>query len=69
MCSAPEFIAPPEVSALTSSSLRVEWSTAEGQGVVARGQISEYRVSLVTEQTNNPYAPPLVSQVSGMIDS
>lgn len=59
----PEFMAPPEVSALSSSSLRVKWSTAEGRGVIARGQISEYRVNLITEQNNNPYAPPVVSQV------
>ncbi|KAK2920361.1 hypothetical protein Q8A73_002565 [Channa argus] len=59
----PEFIAPPEVSALSSSSLNVTWSTAEGQGVIARGQVSEYWVNLITEQTRNPYAPPVVSQV------
>lgn len=60
----PEFMAPPEVSALSSTSLNVSWSTAEDHGVVARGQVTEYRVNLLTEQTNNPYAPPVVSQVS-----
>nr|XP_014268858.2 usherin [Maylandia zebra] len=59
----PEFMAPPEVSALSSTSLKVTWSTAEDHGVIARGQVTEYRVNLVTEQTNNPYAPPVISQV------
>ncbi|XP_070842368.1 usherin [Chaetodon trifascialis] len=59
----PEFMAPPEVSAVSSTSLKVEWSSAEGQGIIARGRVTEYRVNLLTEQTNNPYAPPLISQV------
>ncbi|XP_008295345.1 usherin-like, partial [Stegastes partitus] len=59
----PEFMAPPQVSALSSTSIKVTWRTAEGQGVIARGQVTEYRVNLLTEQTNNPYAPPLVNQV------
>lgn len=59
----PELIAPPEVSALSPTSLEVKWSSTEGQGLIARGRVTEYRVSLVTEQTNNPYAPPFVSQV------
>ncbi|XP_070688414.1 usherin [Pempheris klunzingeri] len=59
----PEFIAPPEVSAVSSTSLKVVWSSAEGQGIIARGQVTEYRVNLLTEQTNNPYAPPVVNQV------
>ncbi|XP_070762485.1 usherin [Enoplosus armatus] len=59
----PELMAPPEVSALSPTSLKVVWSSAEGQGIIARGQVTEYRVNLLTEQTNNPYAPPLVSQV------
>ncbi|AWP01780.1 putative usherin-like [Scophthalmus maximus] len=59
----PELMAPPKVSALSSTSLNVSWSSAEGQGVMARGQVTEYRVNLLTEQTNNPYAPPVVSQV------
>lgn len=56
-------MAPPEVSALSPTSLQVTWSTAEGHGVIARGHVSEYRVNLVTEQTLNPYSPPAVSQV------
>lgn len=60
----PEFMAPPEVSALSSTSLKVTWSTAEDHGVIARGQVTDYRVNLLTEQTNNPYAPPVISQVS-----
>uniref|UniRef100_A0A3Q1ERN5 Usher syndrome 2A (autosomal recessive, mild) n=1 Tax=Acanthochromis polyacanthus TaxID=80966 RepID=A0A3Q1ERN5_9TELE len=51
----PEFIAPPQVSALSSTSLKITWSSAEGQGVIARGEVTEYRVNLLTEQTNNPY--------------
>lgn len=62
--SAPEFVAPPDVSALSSSTLSVTWNTTEGHGIIARGQVTEYRVNLVTEQTTNPYAPPVVSQVS-----
>uniref|UniRef100_H2M7E1 Usher syndrome 2A (autosomal recessive, mild) n=1 Tax=Oryzias latipes TaxID=8090 RepID=H2M7E1_ORYLA len=30
----PEFIAPPEVSALSATSLRVTWNTTDGQGVI-----------------------------------
>lgn len=59
----PELMAPPEVSAQSSTSLKVAWSSAEGQGIIARGQVTEYRVNLLTEQTNNPYAPPVISQV------
>uniref|UniRef100_A0A667ZN39 Usherin n=1 Tax=Myripristis murdjan TaxID=586833 RepID=A0A667ZN39_9TELE len=60
---APEFMAPPEVSAVSSTSLKVTWSTTEGHGVIARGKVTEYRVNLLTEQSNNPYAPPVISQV------
>ncbi|TKS69914.1 Usherin Usher syndrome type IIa protein [Collichthys lucidus] len=59
----PEFIAPPEVSALSPTSLKVEWNTTEGEGIIARGLVTEYRVNLLTEQTNYPYAPPYISQV------
>ncbi|XP_037549573.1 usherin [Nematolebias whitei] len=58
----PEFVAPPDVSALSSSSLKVTWNSTEGQGFIARGQVTEYRVNLLTEQTTNPYAPPVISQ-------
>ncbi|KAK6307053.1 hypothetical protein J4Q44_G00222010 [Coregonus suidteri] len=58
---APEFVAPPEVSAVSSSSLKVAWRSARGQE--ARGQVTEYRVNLVTEQSTNPYAPPVITQV------
>uniref|UniRef100_A0A3B5M4G7 Usher syndrome 2A (autosomal recessive, mild) n=1 Tax=Xiphophorus couchianus TaxID=32473 RepID=A0A3B5M4G7_9TELE len=61
---APEFVAPPDVSALSSSTLNVTWNTTEGYGIIARGQVTEYRVNLVTEQTTNPYAPPVISQVT-----
>ncbi|CAL8379077.1 unnamed protein product [Arctogadus glacialis] len=60
---APEFISPPKVSAVSSSSLRVSWNSTEGHGVIARGTVWEYRVSRVTEQSGKPYAPPVVSQV------
>ncbi|KAM4744035.1 usherin isoform 2-T2 [Anableps anableps] len=60
---APEFVAPPDVSALSSTSLNVTWNSIEGQGIIARGQVTEYRLNLLTEQTTNPYAPPVVSQV------
>lgn len=63
MFTVPESIAPPEVSALSSTSLKVSWSSTEGHGLIARGQVTEYRVNLLTEQTKNPYAPPLISQV------
>ncbi|XP_061670381.1 usherin isoform X4 [Syngnathoides biaculeatus] len=59
----PELMPPPDVTPLSSTSLKVTWSTSEGQGVIARGQVIEYRVNLLTEQTNNSYAPPVVSQV------
>lgn len=59
----PELIAPPEVSALSPTSLQVKWSSSEGDGLIARGRVTEYRVNLVTEQTNNPYAPPFISRV------
>ncbi|KAA8595474.1 hypothetical protein FQN60_010765 [Etheostoma spectabile] len=59
----PELMAPPEVFALSSTSLKVTWSTTEGQGIIARGQVTEYRVNMLSEQTSNPYAPPVVSQV------
>lgn len=58
----PELIAPPEVSALSPTSLEVKWSSTEGRGLIARGRVTEYRVNLVTEQSNNPYAPPFISQ-------
>lgn len=63
MFTVPEYIAPPETSALSSTSLKVKWNTAEGQGIIARGEVTEYRVNLLTKQANNPYAPPLISQV------
>lgn len=64
LSSVPELMAPPDVSAMSPTSLKVIWSSAEGQGVIARGHVTEYRVNLLTEQTDNPYAPPVVSQVS-----
>ncbi|KAG7266037.1 hypothetical protein CRUP_020339 [Coryphaenoides rupestris] len=60
---APEFVSPPKVSAMSSSSLRVSWNSTEGHGVIARGTVTEYRVNMVTEQSNNPNAPPVFSQV------
>ncbi|XP_071778073.2 usherin [Centroberyx gerrardi] len=60
---APELMAPPEVYAVSSTSLKVTWSSAEGHGVIARGKVTEYRVNLLTKQSSNPYAPPVISQV------
>ncbi|XP_072320975.1 usherin [Eucyclogobius newberryi] len=59
----PEFIAPPQVTALSASSLKVTWNSIEGHGVIARGNVTEYHVNLVMEQSYNPYAPPVVNQV------
>ncbi|XP_077419247.1 usherin isoform X1 [Vanacampus margaritifer] len=59
----PELMAPPDVTAVSSTSLKVTWNTSEGHGVIARGQVIEYHVNLLTEQTNNTYAPPVVSQI------
>ncbi|XP_061132682.1 usherin [Syngnathus typhle] len=59
----PELMAPPDVTALSSTSLKVTWNTSEGHGVIARGQVIEYHVNMLTEQTNSTYAPPVVSQV------
>lgn len=59
----PELIAPPEVSAMSPTSLMVKWSSTEGRGLIARGQVTEYRVNLVTQQSSNPYAPPFIAQV------
>nr|XP_054587843.1 usherin [Nothobranchius furzeri] len=59
----PEFVAPPDVSALSSTSLKVTWNSTEGHGVIAGGQVTEFWVNMLTEQTSNPYAPPVVSQV------
>ncbi|CAL8351742.1 unnamed protein product [Merluccius merluccius] len=60
---APEFVSPPQVSAVSSSSLRVSWNATEGHGVVARGTVTEYRVNMVMEQSSSPYAPPVFTQV------
>ncbi|KAM6942982.1 usherin [Xenentodon cancila] len=59
----PEFVAPPEVSAVSSTSLRVTWSSTDTRGFISRGPVTEYRVNLLTVQTTNTYAPPVVSQV------
>uniref|UniRef100_A0AAV2LNE7 Usherin n=1 Tax=Knipowitschia caucasica TaxID=637954 RepID=A0AAV2LNE7_KNICA len=58
----PEFIAPPQVTALSAKSLKVSWNSTEGHGVIARGIVTEYLVNLVTE-SNSPYAPPVINQV------
>nr|XP_009291422.1 usherin [Danio rerio] len=57
----PEYMAPPQVSAVSSSSLRVSWETPRDKDV--RGEVTEYRVNLHQEQMSNPYAPPIVTQV------
>ncbi|KAK7153113.1 hypothetical protein R3I93_011118 [Phoxinus phoxinus] len=57
----PEYMPPPQVSPVSSSSLRVSWETPQDNDV--RGEVTEYRVNLHQEQMSNPYAPPIVSQV------
>lgn len=64
MFSVPEFIAHPEVTPLSPTTLTITWNTTEGHGVIARGQVTEYRVNLVTEQSTHPYAPPVINQVA-----
>ncbi|XP_055085949.1 usherin [Periophthalmus magnuspinnatus] len=59
----PEFIAPPQVTALSASTFRVTWNATEGHGVIARGHVTEYHVNLVTEQSNSPHAPRVINQV------
>lgn len=58
----PEYMPPPHVSPVSSSSLRVSWEMPQDKDV--RGEVTEYRVNLQQEQMSNPYAPPIVTQVS-----
>ncbi|KAL0969312.1 hypothetical protein UPYG_G00225390 [Umbra pygmaea] len=58
---APVSVAAPEVWALSSSSLKVTWRSARSQE--ARGDVTGYRVNLVTEQSASHYAPPVTSQI------
>ncbi|KAJ7988957.1 hypothetical protein DPEC_G00314570 [Dallia pectoralis] len=51
----------PEVTAVSCSSLKVTWRSAQSQE--ARGKVTEYRVNLVTEQNSNPNEPPVIEQV------
>ncbi|TRY59648.1 hypothetical protein DNTS_027391, partial [Danionella cerebrum] len=57
----PEYMSPPQVSPVSSSSLRVSWEMPKDKDV--RGEVTEYRVNLHQEQMSNPYAPPIVTQV------
>ncbi|XP_056624652.1 usherin [Triplophysa dalaica] len=57
----PEFMTPPQVIPVSSSSLRVSWETPRDKD--ARGEVTEYRINLQKEQENNPYAPPIITQV------
>ncbi|XP_062863133.1 usherin [Trichomycterus rosablanca] len=57
----PEYMSPPQVSPISSSSLLLSWATPREQDI--RGAVTEYRVSLHQEQTSNPYAPPIVTQL------
>ncbi|KAJ3593676.1 hypothetical protein NHX12_006010, partial [Muraenolepis orangiensis] len=61
---APELVSPPNVSAVSSSSLRVSWNATEGHGVVARGTVTEHRVNMIMEQSGNPYAPPVLHRTN-----
>ncbi|MFT7813012.1 usherin [Arapaima gigas] len=57
----PQHMPPPQVSALSSSSLRVTWETPSNKD--ARGIVTMYRVNLHEEQTSNQYAPSIISTV------
>ncbi|MCJ8737120.1 hypothetical protein PDJAM_G00020270 [Pangasius djambal] len=57
----PEYMSPPQVSPVSSSSLRVSWETPREQDV--RGTVTSYQVSLYQEQSSNPYTPPVVTQL------
>ncbi|XP_016124971.1 usherin [Sinocyclocheilus grahami] len=57
----PEYMPPPHVSPVSSSSLQVSWEMPQDKDV--RGEVTEYRVNLHQEQMSNPYAPPIVTQV------
>ncbi|XP_052001042.1 usherin [Xyrauchen texanus] len=57
----PEYMPPPQVSPVSSSSLRVSWETPQDKDV--RGEVTEYRVNLHQEQMSNPYAPLILTQV------
>ncbi|XP_065144388.2 usherin [Paramisgurnus dabryanus] len=57
----PEFMASPQVTAVSSSSLKVSWETPRDKDV--RGEVTEYRVNLQQEQMSSPYVPPIVTQV------
>ncbi|XP_066526697.1 usherin [Hoplias malabaricus] len=56
----PEYMSPPQVSPLSSSSLLVSWGMPRQRDV--RGEVTEFRVNLHQEQTSNPYAPPFLTQ-------
>ncbi|KAM6979899.1 usherin [Aplochiton taeniatus] len=57
----PEFMPPPEVTASSAGSLKVTWRSAQGHE--ARGVVTHYQVNLLTEQSVNPFAPPVLTQV------
>ncbi|KAF7704133.1 hypothetical protein HF521_021205 [Silurus meridionalis] len=57
----PEYMSPPRVSPVSSSSLRVSWETPRERDV--RGVVTSYRVSLCQERTSNPFTPPIVTQL------
>ncbi|XP_030630773.1 LOW QUALITY PROTEIN: usherin [Chanos chanos] len=57
----PEYMPPPQVSALSSSSLRVTWT--KPRDTDARGEVTQYKVNIHQEQASNPYAPPVTTQV------
>ncbi|KAJ8400312.1 hypothetical protein AAFF_G00396950 [Aldrovandia affinis] len=57
----PERMPAPLVSPVSSSSLRISWQTPQDSD--ARGLVTEYRVNIHQEQTSNPFAPSVISQV------
>uniref|UniRef100_A0AAY4ADY9 Usher syndrome type IIa protein homolog n=1 Tax=Denticeps clupeoides TaxID=299321 RepID=A0AAY4ADY9_9TELE len=60
----PEYLPPPQVSPVSSSSLRVTWDTPQDRDI--RGRVTEYKVSVHQQQTSNPFAPPISTQVNSL---
>ncbi|KAL2098580.1 hypothetical protein ACEWY4_005060 [Coilia grayii] len=57
----PVYMPPPEVTPLTSTSLRVTWGSPSDRD--ARGNVTEFRVNIHEEQSANPFAPPVLTRV------
>ncbi|XP_076156222.1 usherin [Alosa pseudoharengus] len=57
----PVYMPPPQVTPLTSTSLKVTWRSPPDRD--ARGNVTEFRVSIHQEQSANPFAPPVLTKV------